>query len=1034
MKVIIKFCLCVFCLLSINTSVSFTQINIHKFNSINLFTTSQKAPSVNLTDYVEKAILLELQTSKLKEIYQIKQQKLHLSLPLHENQIVELDLKKVKVLADDFRLTTSDGQSINLNKKQAVFYRGTIKDNPNTLVALSIFEDEIRGFISNETGNHVLGKLLDGSEQYIIYNDQLLKNNTSFDCGINDNLNLSKKTLLPTSPTAYKSAPGDCVELYVECDYALFLAQGSNTANVNNFVVSLVNEVATLYANENINLILSEVFVWTSTDPYASISSNIAILEKFGETRQNNYNGRLAHLLSSRNLGGGIAWQGVLCTNYITFTSDWDGDGIQEIHHAGPYGLSGGMTNSVVPVPTYSNNVQILTHELGHNFGSPHTHACEWGPNNDQQIDDCGNQFAANNGGTIEGAACFNSANPIIPSNGTIMSYCNVVTNVNFNNGFGTEPGDLIRDAYNSATCLTTCPVNAYCNNSSFSDANEWIKEIRFNTLYNTSGQDGGYGDYTTLSTSVANNQSYPLSLSPGFSGSPLTVNWSVYIDWNQDTNFNASELVLQTSSQNTVTNMIAVPASAPLGSTRMRVILSWNSTPSNACTAFSFGEIEDYTINVVPNDFCDGATILTCGTTISNSTATATNTDNPNGTCGVSIDNALSRWYSFVGTGDEIEVTTCSANTNFDTKLFVYTGNCSNLTCINGNDEMLTACVHSNSHSQVEFFANTGTTYYILVSGWNTSSGDYTLSLNCATPPPPTLTYCSNGTISDDNEWIANVQLNTLSNNSSADGGYGDYTALSTDLTLGQNYAISLTPAYIQNPIIENWSVYIDWNQDGNFGTGELALQTSAINTVNSTITVPANAVLGSTRMRVILSWDEVPATACSSFVFGEIEDYTVNIISGNATCPSILYANGVISNNLYEASDYVYSDATVNAGSTVNFQAPNFIHLQANFDVPLNSQFTANIANCGTPPLAKPVTTIQENNLQIQYELQENSNVFISLQNTQGQIIQQIIDGVYTEKGIHQIEIGLPDNGIYFLKVQTSTQQVIEKIIVTQ
>ncbi len=66
------------------------------------------------------------------------------------------------------------------------------------------------------------------------------------------------------------------MRIYMESDYALYQQNMNSIANTANYVSNFFNVVASLYANETITIAISQIFIWTTQDPYSYASSSAA--------------------------------------------------------------------------------------------------------------------------------------------------------------------------------------------------------------------------------------------------------------------------------------------------------------------------------------------------------------------------------------------------------------------------------------------------------------------------------------------------------------------------------------------------------------------------------------------------------------------------------------------------------------------------------------------------------------------------------------------------------------------------------------
>lgn len=159
------------------------------------------------------------------------------------------------------------------------------------------------------------------------------------------------------------------------------------------------------------------------------------------------------------------------------------------------------------------------------------------------------------------------------------------------------------------------------------------------------------------------------------------------------------------------------------------------------------------------------------------------------------------------------------------------------------------------------------------------------------------TKEFCVFGEKDTSDEWIESVEIeNVFVNPSGVDPeGYGNYLGqFDIDLMRDDEYNINLTPGYTGTPFPEYFSVYIDFNQNGEFENDEsiFVSEQSTTAAVMGNFTIPNDAVLGISRMRVIMRFSAINGPCDQGgFDFGEIEEYCVNILD-TPECPTNLIA----------------------------------------------------------------------------------------------------------------------------------------------
>ena len=374
---------------------------------------------------------------------------------------------------------------------------------------------------------------------------------------------------------------------------------------------------------------------------------------------------------------------------------------------------------------------------------------------------------------------------------------------------------------------------------------------------------ENGYGDYTNLTPAdLAPGETYGLSISTD-SSSPNFMQIRAWIDFNEDGQFSNTEEIANSNGgglgSGTRVFDFAMPSDLDPGNYRMRVRLVYGSgAPTfDACSTEGDGEAEDYTVEAIQLEGCQGTP-----------TAGTINEDDfsicPNSSFSLSISGAsepaigLERiWQSSTSGEDEWTDIAGATSTSY--------------TFQNGIEE-------TTDFRYKVTCNNSGETAY---------SNIITISLN-----PANECYCTpiftTGCVSGDR--ITNVSLTgeTISLNNTSQcsaNGYGDYTNLSSpDLIAGSTYSLSVSTDY-GNPTFEEVRAWIDYNKDGQFSSDEEIVNTNGSGLPGGTgafnFTVPSDLSNDNYRLRVRLGWSPGPPTfdACGSEAYGEAEDYTLSI-----------------------------------------------------------------------------------------------------------------------------------------------------------
>jgi len=391
-----------------------------------------------------------------------------------------LVLERFEVFASDARITVhgQGGDEVMAAPKHA-YFRGVVEGKPDSRAFVAQLEDgTTQGMVSADGGIYLIGgdpaeaKALGGPLQLHRVDSVLLKaaRAEGFNCA-QDKLpnglgpaairDFTGSTKAPAA-AATQAVAAHTARVAIESDYE-FYALFNDSAAATTYIGNLIGFSSTLYTAEiHTSLVVQSVSLWTSSaasDPWRvwpapaplqpDYRSSCALYE-FGRYWNLNRTGvprTIAHFLSGKQYGGGVAWVGALCASSSSFNfSDTPHcPGLAtDISWFGDYGFTGNLSGQFdINHPAVVWDILAVTHEIGHNFDSPHSHCYENIGGSASPIDQC----YSGEPGCYSGAISL--PGPASGGSGTIMSYCHLVHNsyadvsLSFGTGFayGVLPG-----------------------------------------------------------------------------------------------------------------------------------------------------------------------------------------------------------------------------------------------------------------------------------------------------------------------------------------------------------------------------------------------------------------------------------------------------------------------------------------------------------------------------------------------------------------------------------------------------------------
>ncbi len=346
------------------------------------------------------------------------------ALPVAPGVRADVIVSRHEVYAPDAKiLGVGENGTSEVPRSRWIFFWGASAEDPSTRVMLSVDPDlgEIRGFATGPKGTWDFAPYAEaGKGRSLIAPPEFFEegpapNEPNWACGEENGPGfLDFPPTVPAGdvgPKAITTLHSLVVAVDTDNEFMLNKA-GNNATTANNYLASLIASMSAIYERDLLVRLLqgnTTLRFSTTADPYVQNSGGnaaFAELQEFSNYWSANFGGvtrGLAMMISGKqpqsNSASGIAWVNGLCSTGVGYS----------------------FNKVFGPAFAVSNDAKLVGHELGHNFGSPHTH-CYSPP-----VDNC---FNGEGGGCYSGGTscpASTTINGVTNVRGTIMSYCHIL-------------------------------------------------------------------------------------------------------------------------------------------------------------------------------------------------------------------------------------------------------------------------------------------------------------------------------------------------------------------------------------------------------------------------------------------------------------------------------------------------------------------------------------------------------------------------------------------------------------------------------